>query len=97
MPSLAGEANRSTPKTLNEYLNSANAFLNWLVRQNRLPKNPLSKVTKVDIRGRQKKRRALSVEELARLITVAGERRLIYPTAVYGLESFRNYSGAIFI
>lgn len=73
-----------SPKTLNEYLNSVSAFLNWLVNQHRLGANPLAKVPKVDVRGRQKKRRALTPAELPRLMAVTTpERRLIYLTAIY--------------
>src|SRR5262245_30800684 len=52
------------PKTLNEYLNFANSFLNWLKRQKRIPSNPLADVTKVDMRGRQRRRRAITPDEL---------------------------------
>ncbi len=72
------------PKTLNEYLNFANAFLNWLKRQSRLVVNPLEHVTKIDLRGRQTKRRAITPDELQRLLAVTTpQRRLIYLTAVY--------------
>lgn len=49
------------PKTLNEYLNATNAFMNWMTKQGRIGQNPLFAVNKVDIRGRQQKRRALTV------------------------------------
>lgn len=52
------------PKTANEYLNVARAFLNWLKRQGRISVNPLEGVIKVDVRGRQQKRRAVTQEEL---------------------------------
>jgi integrase len=35
------------------------------------------------LRGRQKRRRAITTEELSRLLEVAGKRRLLYLTAVY--------------
>ena len=70
-------------KTLNEYLNGANAFLNWLKRQGKIVANPLENVSKVDIRGRQKRRRAIKQEELPPLLAVADDRRLLYLTAIY--------------
>ncbi len=78
-----------SPKTLNEYLNAISAFMNWMVAQNRMATNPLEKVSKVDTRGRQKKRRAITQDELQRLLAVTTpERRLIYLTAIYtGLRS----------
>lgn len=71
------------PKTLNEYLNFSNSFLNWVKRQGRIPSNPLATVTKVDMRGRQRRRRAITPEELPRLLKAAGKRRLLYLTAIY--------------
>ena len=40
-------------KTLNEYLNSCTALLNWMVKHGRIAHNPLISVQKVDLRGRQ--------------------------------------------
>jgi integrase len=71
------------PKTLNEHLNSFNAFLNWMDRNGRIPTNPLRKITKVDLRGRQQKRRAFTDDELERLIEVSPKRRLLYLTAAF--------------
>ena len=76
------------PKTLNEYLNATNAFLNWMDRQGRAAGNPLKRVPQADTRGRQGKRRAFSDEEFNRLLAVAGPHRLLYVTAAYtGLRS----------
>lgn len=72
-----------SPKTLNEYLNAANTLLNWLVRHGRISSNPLSHVGKIEIRGRQQKRRALTTDELNRLLEVSEDRRLLYLTACY--------------
>jgi len=72
-----------SPKTLNDYLNTANAFLNWMVRQGRIGCNPLCNVQKADTKGRQKQRRALTDDELERLLAIAGSRRLLYLTALY--------------
>lgn len=72
-------------KTLNEYLGCARAFLNWLVKSDRLPSNPLLSVEKVETRGREvRKRRSFSHAEFLRLIAVAGESRgIVYAVAYY--------------
>jgi site-specific recombinase XerD len=41
------------PKTLNHYLDTARAFLNWLVKQELIEKNPLIHLDKVDNRLRE--------------------------------------------
>ena len=71
------------PKTLNEYLNACSGFLNWLIRQGRLTTNPLLSVSKVDVRGKQLQRRALTAEEVEKLLEVSGERSVTYLTAIY--------------
>ncbi|GAB4160421.1 MAG: hypothetical protein Tsb009_37740 [Planctomycetaceae bacterium] len=59
-------------KTSNYYLGAIKEFCNWLVRENRLPHNPLSQLNALnadsDIR---RERRALTADELAKLITSA--------------------------
>lgn len=73
-----------SPKTVNEYLNALNALLNWMVRQGRLAANPIKLVPKVDVRGKQQRRRAYTDDELNRLLKVADpEYRLLYMTAAY--------------
>ncbi|MFB3891140.1 MAG: tyrosine-type recombinase/integrase [Phycisphaerae bacterium] len=68
------------PRTLNEYLETARAMLSWCVRQKRLPDNPLAAVGKLDTTGDiRRKRRALSEDELRRLLAAAPEdRRRVY-------------------
>lgn len=74
----SGQISRSA-RTLNQYLDTARAFLNWCVRGRRIAMNPLLVVVKVDTRGLEKrKRRALTVDELRRLIAGAGGRGLVY-------------------
>jgi integrase len=69
-------------KTLNEYLGHAVAFFNWLVRQGRAMRNPLKPVVKLEIRGKETfKRRALSCEDLFRLVQSSGKRSLAYLVA----------------
>jgi len=73
----------ASAKTLNEYLNAATAFLNWMAERNRIAANPLRVVRKVEARGRETfQRRALSVEECQRLVDGAGPRRLLYLAAL---------------
>ncbi len=74
---------RLSPKTLNEYLNAATSLGNWLIKQNRVALNPLSRVGHVEIRGKQQRRRALSDPEIDRLLTVSGKDRLLYLTAIF--------------
>jgi len=69
-------------KTVNEYLAAASVFLNWCVQQRRLLANPLANVTRTDQTVKMRKRRALTVEEVQRLLSVAGPRRLPYLVAV---------------
>lgn len=69
------------PKTINEYLNAMSALLNWMMRQGRVETNPLAKVTKVDVRGHQQKRRAFTDDELERLVEASPKRRMLYLTA----------------
>lgn len=72
-----------SPKTLNEYLNAANALLNWMSHHGRLIANPLKSVSKVDTRGRAVRlRRALTDDEVRRLLRVAGSRKLAYMLAI---------------
>lgn len=63
-----------SPATLNHYLGHAEAFANWLIKTGRLAKNPLVAVAKAETVGHEKcVRRALSEEELSRLIRPALE------------------------
>ncbi len=55
------------PKTLNEYLNGVCALLNWMERHGRIASNPLGRMDRVDMRGKQRKRRSYSDDELSRL------------------------------
>ncbi len=73
-----------SPKTKKEYQLSASAFLNWLVETERLLVNPLAKVSRVEVRGKQVRPcRAFKEDELRRLFAVAGRRRLAYQMLLY--------------
>ena len=70
--------------TSNGYLSAVKSFVTWLVKDGRLPSNPLAHLSKlndrVDIRH---ERRALTPNELARLIEAAARSR----------ETFRGLNG----
>ena len=77
------KAEGAAPKTQNEYLNAAKAFLNWCVRQSRLAGNPLANVAPTDQTLKTYRRRAFTMDELTALLTTAPPtRRVIYLTAV---------------
>ncbi len=70
---------RQSAKTRRDYQTSMMAFLNWLVRLDRLPRNPLEKVDRISIKGKQVRPvRAFTDDEIRRLLAVAGPRRFAY-------------------
>ncbi len=70
-------------KTLNEYFAAISSLLNWMERAERILKNPLHCVDKIENHGEPTfQRRALTIEEARRLIAVAGPRRPTYLTAL---------------
>jgi integrase len=72
------------PKTLNDYLDVANALLNWMQRCGRIIANPLASVGKVQTAGKEVRvRRAFTDRELGQLLAVAGPRRTLYLTALH--------------
>jgi integrase len=76
--------NRQTDsaRTLNHYLQGMISFLNWMERGGRIKFNPLKNVFKVDGRGQKKRvRRALTDDELRKLVQSSGSRGIIYFTA----------------
>lgn len=59
-------------KTLKEYQAAVNAFLNWLVRSDRIERNPLAKVRRPDTRGKAvRPSRSFTLDELAALFAAA--------------------------
>ena len=72
----------AAPKTINEYLNAARAFLSWCVTQGRLEANPLENIARADQTVKKRKRRALTVEEAQGLLSVSGPRRIVYLVAI---------------
>jgi len=76
-------------KTANDYLEAVRCFFNWMVKLGRAGSNPLVTVEKVKTKeGRAEEIRALSDDEMLRLLAVAGARKVVYLMAVYtGLRS----------
>ncbi len=74
-----------SPKTLNEYHNALEAFLNWMKRQRRgVIENPMAGVERISqVGARRFYRRALSPSEIGALLGVAGKRRALYTLAIY--------------
>jgi len=71
-----------SPKTLNDYLTSANVFLNWMVKTGRILSNPLKQADKVGTGNYEKReRRAVTFEQLQKLVKASGERGLLYIVA----------------
>ena len=67
--------NRS-PKTLNEYLGLRFVLPSWMEKHERIAKNPLKNVQKVQTNGKQvRPRRAFTDDEMRRLLNVAGKPR----------------------
>jgi len=72
------------PKTANDYLEAARCFFNWLVKNGRAQVNPLLSVEKAKTEGRQtRERRSFTVDEIKKLLAVAGERKAVYLMAVH--------------
>ncbi len=71
-------------RTINAYLAALTAFGNWCVETKRLVSNPLNRPPKLDEKAdRRRQRRALTDDELQRLLRVARLR----PLAEYGRET----------
>ena len=72
------------PKTVNDYLAAAHGFFSWLERAELVVRNPLKNVGKVEARGKERrKRRAFTLEELARVVSESGVYRHAILTAYY--------------
>jgi len=72
--SLAEDADLSAA-TRNEYLISLSAFCNWAVKTGRLANNPVAGIGKADRKSDPRRvRRALTVDEVARLMDAARRR-----------------------
>lgn len=74
---------KAAPKTLNEYLNACNALINWMIKLGRMTHNPLLAVEKINLKGKQQLRRAMTDDEFNRLLEHSEDYRLLYLAAVY--------------
>lgn len=71
-------------RTRKEYQISLNAFLNWLVKMEKLTVNPLAKVEHLDVKGKGvKPSRAFTDAEISALLAVSGTRRAAYLLLLY--------------
>ncbi|QNN21812.1 site-specific integrase [Planctomycetales bacterium ZRK34] len=78
------EANNLAASTRNEYLISLSALCNWAVKTERLARNPVTGIGKADRSSdRRHVRRALTADEVARLLDAARRR----PIAELGRKS----------
>lgn len=83
------EEGKAGARTRNSYLQALNGFCGWCVKSKRLAVNPVASVHRANERtDKRKKRRALSVEEMQRLLSVARVR----PLAEYGRATIRRPS-----
>ena len=76
---------KTSPRTVNEYLATMRSFFNWMMKQDMAAFDPLVNVQRVEERGRRvKKRRALTVDEVRRLLEAAPlDRRRFYLAGYY--------------
>ncbi len=73
-----------SPKTVNDYLEAVRCFFNWMIKNGRVQINPLVTVEKVKTEGRQtRERRSFTVDEMKRLLAVAGEHKAVYLMAAH--------------
>jgi len=80
------DGERPAPRTVNLKLVSLTSFGNWLVEVGRLAANPLARLRKLDEADDiRRQRRALTADELRRLLTVARQR----PVAEFGRDKVR--------
>jgi len=72
-------------KTLNEYQDAVSTFADWLMKNRRcLEANPLAFVERLSTVGNERfERRALSADEIERLLSVSGPRKEVYQVAIY--------------
>ena len=74
----------SAAKTLKDNLDSARAFIKWMMQCELTETNPLSKVVQVKTAGKRVRlRRALTVDEMSRLLAVSDKRSFGYLTAYF--------------
>ena len=78
---------RMAARTRNSYLTAIRAFLNWSVKTKRTMQNRLTDIERANEKAdRRRIRRAMTDDELSRLLTVANLR----PLAEYGRETIKS-------
>jgi len=71
------------PKTIRNMIGAVGSFCAWAVKRSRMYANPIAGVELPRVDGDvRRQRRALTLEEIDRLLDVAGPRRMIYWTAL---------------
>ncbi len=84
---MRAEADGMCARTINAHLSAMTAFASWCVESRRLVANPLARLRKRDERADPRRpRRALTEDELRRLLTVARLR----PLAEYGRATVKR-------
>jgi integrase len=76
---------KTSPKTVNDYLATVRSFFRWMMRNDMATFDPFVHVERVEERGRHvRQRRAFTVDEVTRLLQVAPiERQRFYIAAYY--------------
>ncbi len=79
-----GDMLKAAPKTRNDYHQTARQFCRWCVRNGRMAIDPFQSLATVKSNGDvRRQRRAMTDQEVQRLLTVAPEpRRTVYQTAL---------------
>jgi len=78
------KADGLAPRSLNDDIAIVKGFTRWAVAALRLDADPCAHIKRVDAGGdRRRKRRALTPDEVRRLLAVAGPRRLLYLFALW--------------
>ncbi len=73
----------ASARTKNAYVKAARSFVNWMMRQGRMNANPVNNIGNVEERGREVRvRRALTDDEVSRLLGVAGDYSTVYLLAL---------------
>tara|TARA_B100000941_G_scaffold253230_1_gene200761 strand:+ start:1348 stop:2628 length:1281 start_codon:yes stop_codon:yes gene_type:complete len=75
-------------KSKNDYFDALDGFCEWMQIQGILDEMPLKRVRKLSVKGKQKVRDCYTVDEIDRLLTVAGKRKVLYMVAI--LTSYRR-------
>jgi len=74
---------KAEPRTKNHYLDTLNAFSNWMQGNKRVEANPFEHVKRVSIpKGSTGNHRSLSADEISRLLSSAPDRAALYLVAV---------------